>query len=112
MAFCQLSRHISNPQRFAGASESNKNIVTIKKNKQKNILFREKNMNRIQSPTQVAQLTDHDLQLQDKRISLKTHTHGGYIPLHTHITAAMQLIEDADALLSKWRMCDLTPDNI
>lgn len=37
---CQLSRHISNPQRSAGASEGNKNIITIKKNT--NILFREK----------------------------------------------------------------------
>lgn len=71
-------------------------------------------MNGIQPPTQVAQLTDRDLQLQDKRSSLKTHTHThtSSIQLHTHMTAAMLLIEDADALLSKWGMCDLTPDNI
>lgn len=109
----QLSRHISNPQRSAGASESNKNIITIKNKTKQNILFKEKNMNGIQLCTYPGCTTDWSWPPAARQKDLfKKHTHGGYIPLHTHITAAMLLIEDADALLSKWRMYDLTRDNI
>lgn len=112
---CQLRRHISHPQRSAGASENNQSISTVKKKKKKHGTFRGKRMRSI-PPTQVAQGTDRDPQLQDKEDLFKkhthTHTHTAAASHYTHITAVTMLIENADASLSKWRMCDLTPANI